>query len=214
MTEQELMVKNILALYYEATQYPTVVEEGRNWYDNANDWCIGTALEYGLRSEQVAGIVAALSPGNRWDRNKLDAVSCIKAEKASEGVEGFKSATYHKLNKEKAYRIASDQQHPLDVLGGNKVTAFYKLLVSPFDTETVCVDSHAVHIALGIDDTAIKQAPSLTVKLYEKVANAYREAAERINSAAMNDIEITPAQVQACCWVLWRIKKGIVRPEV
>lgn len=213
MTEQELMVKNILALYYEATQYPTVIDEGREWYVDAYEWCVETGCRFGLSSYTVAGVVAALSPGNRWDRNKLDAVSCLTAASNDEGVEGFKSATYHKLNKEKAYRIARGE-HPLSVLGGNKVTAFYLLLVSPYDPSVVCVDSHAVHIALGIDDTAIKQAPSLTVKLYEKVANAYREAAKRINSAAMNDIEITPAQVQACCWVLWRIKKGIVRPEV
>ncbi len=213
MTEQELMVKNILALYFEATQYPTVVDEGRMWYGDAYKWCVETGYRFGLSGYVVAGVVAALSPGSRWDRNKLDAVSCLTAASNDEGVEGFKSATYHKLNKEKAYRIARGE-HPLCVLGGNKVTAFYLLLVSPYDPDVVCVDGHAVQIALGIEDEAIKKAPSMTAKLYDKVADAYREAAKYINSSAMNDKRITPAQVQAVCWVMQRIKKGVTRPEV
>lgn len=222
-TTVESMVKNVLAVYYEALQYPTVVSEGMNWYADAHEFCIEQSLMFNTSVEVVAGVVAALSPGNRWDRNKLDAVSCLTAVARGVGVESFKSGTYGVANKEKAYRIARGEQ-PLDVLGGNKVRAFYLLIATAgVDSNVVCVDGHAVHIALGLTDKAINKAPNMSAKNYLKVADAYLEAAKYINSSRMSpspwlepgaSTGVSGAQVQAVTWVMQRIKKGVVRPEV
>lgn len=214
MTNSQVLVSNIKALYFEALQYPTVIDEGLSWYADAHKFCSQQAKLFGVSTSTVAGVVAALSPGNRWDRNKLDAVSCLTAASRDMGVETWKSSTYGVANKIKAARIASGE-HPLEVLGGNKVRAFYTLIDDPSDSFSVCVDGHAVQIALAITDEAIDKVPSMTAKVYNRVADAYREAADDINSSVMFPHEtVTPAQVQAICWVLHRIKKGVVRPQV
>lgn len=213
MTELDMMVTNIVAKYYEGMMSPVVAKEGLNWYRDACNWCMTTAYEYDLTYRQVAGVVAALSPGNNWLRNKIDAVNCIVASRSFAGVDGFKSATYGKLNKEKAYRIAQGED-PLLVLRGDKVRSFYSNIVSPNGTEDVTVDGHAIHIALGITDEAIDKVPKMNAKLYVKLVEAYKQAAIKINSCSMAQAQVVPSQVQSVTWVIHRVRKGVARPEV
>jgi hypothetical protein len=144
----------------------------------------------------VAGVIAALSPNNRWQRNVSDAEALIKAYVFGDDIDAIKVSTYSK-NKEKAIKILRGGCPP-DVLGGLKVRAFYSCIAGGDD---VCIDGHAFAIWSGQRITTSK-TPNITPKLYAKVAEDYRVAASVINQV-LND-NLTAAEVQAVTWVAWR----------
>ena len=49
------------------------IQEGANWYRNANCIAEAIAIKTGLSIRKVAGVIAALLPRNRWERNFIDA---------------------------------------------------------------------------------------------------------------------------------------------
>ena len=51
--------------------------DGAIWYRDALAAIVDTATLYGLSGDAVAGIVAALSPRQRWESNIADAVRVI-----------------------------------------------------------------------------------------------------------------------------------------
>lgn len=185
---------NILAVFFTAST--AEVCEGREWYSTANEYACRLAQRYDVHVETAAGVIAALSPNNRWNRNLIDAEALIKAYVSDGDVRDIKVSTFNK-NKAKAISIL-DGGDPLDVLGGRKVRAFYQCIM---DDDAVCVDGHAYSIWLGQRVTTTK-TPSISAKLYEQIANDYRKATEQINN--ITGQHFTPAQVQAVTWVVWR----------
>ena len=110
--------------------------------------------------------------------------------------DAVKVSTFGK-NKGKAIAILKGAL-PLDVLGGSKVRAFYLCIIGH---DSVCVDGHAYSIWLG-HRVATSATPKISEKLYEKISQDYRVAAQQIN--LITGEEYTPAQVQAVTWVVWR----------
>ena len=66
----KLAVKNIIAMRRKAK--PEDVAHGIAWYAEAYEQCRIMADRYDLPIYIVAGVVAALSPNNRWERNCKD----------------------------------------------------------------------------------------------------------------------------------------------
>lgn len=54
------------------------VANGKNWYNDAKEFCESIAKKYKLDSYTVATVVSCLSPNNKWEQNKKDAISTIK----------------------------------------------------------------------------------------------------------------------------------------
>lgn len=185
---------NILAVFFSANT--AEVCEGREWYSNANEYACALAYKYNIHVESAAGIIAALSPNNRWSRNLTDAEALIQAY-ANGGDPGDVKVTTFNKNKAKAIAILEGAD-PLDVLGGRKVRAFYECIM---DVDAVCVDGHAYSIWLG-QRVATTKTPSISAKLYEQIADDYRKATAQINN--ITGQHFTPAQVQAVTWVVWR----------
>jgi hypothetical protein len=185
---------SILAVFFTAST--AEICEGREWYSNANEYACELAFKYNLHVDTAAGVIAALSPNNRWDRNLIDAEALIKAYVNDGNVDDIKVSTFNK-NKAKAVSILQGT-NPLDALGGRKVRAFYCCIM---DEDAVCVDGHAYSIWLG-QRVATTKTPSISAKLYEQIANDYRKATAQINS--ITGQHFTPAQVQAVTWVVWR----------
>lgn len=67
--------------------------------------------------------------------------------------------SYGRPNMRKAWRILKGEQ-PLAVLGGDKVRAFYSLMINPDNSEDVCIDRHAVSLWYGskLGDNYVKLA--------------------------------------------------------
>ena len=163
--------------------------DGAEWYARAHGTA-GRIAQGDLR--QGAGVIAALSPQVSWPEN----VRLAELAFANGYASGHYGANLRKANS------CLTGVDPLRVLGGNKVRAFYALILDPNDAYTVCVDRHAVSAAVGrtLDDSERKVLERKGA--YDLVADAYRKAAAELG--------ILPHQCQAITWVWWRKAKKVV----
>lgn len=178
-------VTNVLSVFNRAGS--AAIREGLSWYLDAHS----VALDLSPNDPAMsAGVIAALSPMMGWDSNKKQATLAFERGDAS----GLGLAK----NCAKAQAIL-DGANPLDVLGGNKVRAFYSTILDPFGFDIPVVDRHAFDIAVGrvTDD---KTRGILSRKgAYERFGQVYVDAAKRAG--------ISASQMQAVTWVAWRMEK-------
>lgn len=155
---------------------------GARWYGAAWLYAESLSREFpraDLSAEQVAGIIAALSPRARWSTNLDWARAVVKARAQRRGCPTVSTGA----NRRAAWRIARGAD-PLDVLMGPKVRAFYRAICG--DARAVCVDIWAIRVACAEDF-----AP--TPKQSGEIAAAYAVAAEARG--------ISPRDIQAATWV-------------
>lgn len=81
------------------------INEGLNWYKNANQFCKDQQEIFGIGSDVVASVVSALSPRNKWLTNLKDTVTVLNAVKNGLGPTDIKVSTFH-TNKFKAFALA------------------------------------------------------------------------------------------------------------
>jgi hypothetical protein len=191
-------VANILAVYNMATADD--LREGLAWYQTAHNWCRVTAKGRPHLIKRNAGIVAALSPMNGWGNNKRKAAELISLRGRVITAKGKPNGIGLGANVAKACLIYKGAD-PLDVLGGDKVRAFYQTILDPQGDIDPVIDRHAFDIAVG-ERTNEKRRGILSRKgVYADFARAYREAAKIAG--------IGSAQMQAVTWIAWRRIHGI-----
>jgi hypothetical protein len=199
---------SILATYFQSNAYDRQV--GLQWYNNAFQVCYTLGEKYGVHSDIVAGVIAALSPNNKWESNIIDAETMLRAWAAEIDYSQVKVSTYSN-NKDKAATILDCQLNRdqiVKVLRGNKTIAFFLCIASDGDSDTPCIDGHAYNIWNGTVSN-LKEVPSMTDKTFGKIQDAYRDAAKIITSVTGS--YHSAAQVQAITWVAYRrIHKGLV----
>jgi len=177
------------------------IEAGLSWYDNANTWVTMTGLNYNVPADKVAKIVAVLSPGSKWERNKRNAWLLLSwANLTEEQITNLPFGTY-KANVRKAWRVYHDLEDLLPK--SQKTFAFYRNIM--LDPDHVTVDRHAITAIGGVkflNKIASKSASgaySLTEYRYKKAADAYKNMANKYN--------LTPYQLQAILWEVERTRK-------
>ncbi len=194
-------VKNIKAVYQLATAEEIVT--GKAWYQVAKAAAQLIAERHGVSEVVAIGVIAALSPRNRWSRNLLDAENLIEAYVAdSESAIDTKVCTFG-ANKIKALRIL-EAGNPLldeilDILSGPKLREFATCINDSL-TFDVCIDGHAYCIWNG-GRTSLADVPRIGVKLRAQIKEDYRDAA--------SDLGLNPSALQAITWVAWRRLHGI-----
>jgi hypothetical protein len=180
---------------------------GIAWYERAHKLGVRLIHAYdGLTLGQAVGVIAALSPNNKWARNCTDAEAMIKAWHMGADPLSVKVCTYNP-NKAKAAAILAlsdaetqgDNDVIAEILNGRKVTSFYRSILG--DPDAVCVDGHAYAVWIGERITTTK-TPSIGVKLYADIARAYQLVAKR--SFNLCGVTLSPTQVQATTWVTYR----------
>ena len=194
---------NILAVYFYAADNEII--SGIDWYGRANRAAQNMAQRYSLPLVTVAGVIAALSPNNRWERNLRDADQLCRAYVmgGASDAQQVKTSTYN-ANKIKALAILSGAA-PLEALGGLKVRSFYGCIMG--DPGAVCVDGHAYAIWQGSYVPTTK-TPKISAKLYASISADYVNAASTIN--AIVGASYTGAQIQAITWTVWqRIRRQV-----
>ena len=181
-------VSNVIAVWNRASDQRKI--DGALWYEDARQ--IGRDLDrtFDLRDGSGAGILAALSPSTAWEVNVSEAWALCKS--------GW-SRRQSKANNVKALAIR-DGANPDDILGGNKVKAFYACIVNN-DAKRACIDRHAVAVYVGRHVTDAEQKGLSRVDVYDRIAEAYQLAADQIGVS----VEV----VQAVTWVQWRAEKGL-----
>ena len=209
--ESTIGTRNILGVLALATAGE--VQEGLEWYNRANRVAASIASAHGISLETAAGVIAALSPNNRWERNIVDAENIIRvyAIAGAEEAMNVKVCTYGKM-KDKAIQILESptMAHHEDILNGRKITAFYQCIIGCQDA--VCIDGHAYSIWFG-DRLTMKNVPNIGKKLYAEIVSDYVEAAEILREAgSLNRFaNLTAYEVQAITWVTWRRLHGITK---
>ncbi len=172
---------------------------GRSWYSQARRALIRPwADSLGLSVDSFAGIVAAISPGCAWPLNVLKAVDIVRAVR--EGVRPAMVPTYSYANVEKAVSIAQGAD-PRTVLGGPKVTAFYRLLRDGGNVRDVCVDTHILDAATG-------RMEQIRNSQYTRVERKEITLAVHVLAGVLNR---RPCTVQSAVWIAWRRMKGSAR---
>jgi hypothetical protein len=178
---------------------------GLDWYKRAHKLGVRLIHAYaGLTLGQAVGVIAALSPNNKWTRNCVDAEAMIKAWHVGADPLSVKVCTFNP-NKVKAAAILALTAEDLEtdtiapILNGRKVVAFYRSIMG--DPDAVCVDGHAYAVWIG-ERIPTTQTPSIGVKLYADIARAYQLVAKR--SYELCGTTLTPTQVQATTWVTYR----------
>lgn len=183
-------VANVLSVYNNATA--DEIREGLSWYLDAHNFACILDSEIHDQPFRAAGVIAALSPMMGWESNKKQAAIAIERGNAN----GLGLAK----NCAKADRILNGAD-PLDVLGGNKVRAFYATILDPHAMVIPVIDRHAFDIAVGMV-TDEKARGTLSRKgEYDRFGEVYIDAA--------NVAGISSSQMQAITWVSWRnVKKS------
>lgn len=181
LPDHATMVRNIAAVLDTASGEDWA--DGAAWYRQAHD--VAKLAHPDVRAG--AGMLAVLSPRLSWEWNVAAALEVGAGRPVSV------PCIHGNVAKALAIRDGAD---PLEYLRGAKVRAFHASITDPDDPDAVCVDRHAVAIALGgtLSDRDTQRAVS--GRRYDAIADAYRAVA-----AARG---LLPSTVQAVTWCAWR----------
>ncbi len=164
-------------------------QDGRNWYKHAYQFCKTLSDDTGLPLENVAGIVAALSPQVSWS------VNCYSAEQVVRYAQIDKGYTGYHINVEKAYQCLTAD--PLTVLGGQKVLAFYFNILNPTRGDHVTIDTHIARVLFDTLDLTKEQISFI----FSKKGNSL--AQECLKNVATQH-KVNPVALQAALWLCVR----------
>lgn len=163
-----------------------------NWYRKARLDISRIASHFNINESIVSAVIAVLSPLNKWENNKSDAISVMAAWFLNMSPEDIRTHTFD-ANKWKAWSVLNDQTNHLNYVKGDKVYNFYCALTG--DDESPVIDSWMLQAA-GLDKTN---------KIDRN--NLYSILAECLQSVAANS-GLTVTQVQARIWCAIRRHHG------
>lgn len=194
-----ITTKNIIAIYKLAK--PSEIKHGLTWYVNANSDCKEIAEKLELPLHIVIGVVSALSPNNKWERNIVNASDLCTAFINGQDMDSIKVSTYHKM-KEKAWSILEtmpNYEETIEILNGKKIVSFFRNISG--DETDITIDGHARNIYYN--DKQGLTTPNTNIKKneYKDIQKAYLRASKKLGIKAY--------ELQAITWVAWRRIHGI-----
>ena len=192
-----MSVNNIIAIYNLAT--PEEIEHGVTWYATAYCESLKIAEELDIPVHIVVGVVAALSPNNKWDRNIINARDLCAAYVNGDSIESFKVSTYGKM-KQKAWSIMEsmpDYETTKSILNGQKIVCFFENIMGE---NTCTVDGHAYNI-YHAERQGLTGSISIGKKEYALIQEAYQTAGML---TSINGKHLKAYEMQAITWVVWR----------
>lgn len=192
-------VRNIKKIFNLAT--PEEVRDGVVWYANAQAIGKRIALRHAIPLRIAVGVIAAISPNNRWERNIADADNLIAAYMRGDGPEGVKVSCYNAM-KAKAWSILDAMPETDDaviaILNGQKICSFFANIMGH---DTCTVDGHALNIARGKREGLTSDKTNIGKKAYAELQAAYYRAGK---SVKVNGRPLKAFEMQAITWVVWK----------
>ena len=194
-----ITTKNIIAIYKLANA--SEIKHGLTWYVNANTDCMRIANTLELPLHIVIGVVSALSPNNKWERNIVNAEDLCNAFINGQDMDSIKVSTYHKM-KQKAWHILETMpsyDETITILNGKKIVSFFRNISG--DETDITIDGHARNIYYN--DRQGLTTPNTNIKKneYLDIQKAYLRASKKLGVKAY--------ELQAITWVAWRRIHGI-----
>lgn len=170
------------------------IEVGTAWYSIANHFVkdLSTELE-AFTPNQIAGVISALSPRNKWERNLYDAKQVLRAVEEDKDPEDVKVCTFNS-NKYKAFDIARGNQK-IDK-SSRKTYSFVKN-IAYLDSNYVTIDVWHLRAMFG------KTVQSgLTPSRYDELAKITIEEA--------SEVGLLGYQYQAIIWECIRERYSLI----
>ena len=189
-------MKHIATILKLAT--PEQIASGRNWYGAAFAFAESLAAKHGLHVNTCAGVIAALSPNNKWSRNLIDSEALIDAHLAGRELPKVCTFTFNKAKAIAILGALADVATISAILSGQKVIAFFRSIVN---LGGVCVDGHAYAIWYG-KRIPLPQVPAISAKLFARIQLAYTKVSKK--SFALIGQSLTPTELQAVTWTVYR----------
>lgn len=147
------------------------IARGMSWYKDAHHFCAKVSKYTRIPLFKVVGVLSALSPRNKWNRNKIDCIELIKRGKRG------KYATFN-ANRDKALRIlkARDIGEVRKILNASKTVSFFNNILYPSVDTTVTIDVWAYR-TLGLEQKN---------KNYKIAEQTYKNVAQKLGIRAHN----------------------------
>lgn len=184
---------NIFRVYCQASAEE--IAAGLQWYQSAHDEAVRLGLiptiscnNHSLGYARAAGIIAAVSPGLRWERNVEVAERIIRGE----SLDGLGVRWYDGVRKARRILAGGIVER---ILRGPKVRAFYQCILDPEASLSVCIDGHAYAIWAG-QRINLDDIPPFNERFYSRISADYWQCALHVG--------VKPCQLQAVTWVTWR----------
>ena len=189
-----ITTKNIIAIYKLAK--PNEVKHGLTWYHKALADCKGVSSRLALPLHIVVGVVASLSPNNKWERNTINAFDLCNAFINGNDMDSVKVSTYHTM-KRKAWFILEEMptyDEVVKILNGKKIVSFYKNIMG--DESEITIDGHARNIYYNDRQGLTTPNTSIRKLEYIDIQKAYKRASKKLGIKAY--------ELQAITWVAWK----------
>jgi uncharacterized metal-binding protein len=155
------------------------LDNGMEWYKQAYEYANELSTQFNLPVNKVIGVMAALSPNNKWARNKIDTRNFLAVPSLATKVCTFIG------QRKKALEIlhTADTSEDIErILNGIKTRNFYNNIRYYSTSQKVTVDMWAFR-SVGAEEK---------LKNVALVTQAYQEVA--------SDLNIVPHQLQAVVW--------------
>lgn len=187
-------VRNILKVYRQAT--PEEYKRGTEWYAKAKAQAHEIAAKHDVPLRVVVGVVAALSPNNKWERNVKDASDLIAAFLRGDPADVCKPCTYTKM-RDKAWSVLEQMPENdaavMRILNGQKIVSFFCNIMGH---DNCTIDGHAYNIARGKRYVLTSDETNISKSVYQEMQAAYYRAAKRVG--------LKVYELQAITWVVWK----------
>lgn len=163
------------------------INDGKNWYKDAQDFSKYLSQKYDIDSYVCASVISALSPNNKWERNKIDADNLIQAYK--QGKRDVKVCTYN-ANKQKAF----------DILDGKVITEkspkthAFAMNVGLLSREHITIDKWHLRACLS----------KVKTNVVESCTNVQYRRIEKITSQLAKEKGLKGYEFQAIVWIAIR----------
>jgi len=128
----DMMAANVLAAYRTASDAQRA--DGMVWYAEAHALAVTLARSAGHETLRAAGVISALSPQMKWDRNQVLAIRTYAENGISAGALGVS------VRKADAIFNGADV---VKTLKAPKTVAFALVITDPTNTYDVVIDRHA-----------------------------------------------------------------------
>jgi hypothetical protein len=187
-TTDKQILTNLENWYKEATQGE--IEAGMSWYKEAQDFVKDLSKRSGIDEYRVAGVVSALSPNNKWERNKIDAETVVKAHQIGIEPESVKVCTYN-ANKQKAFKIL---QGETEITAKSPKTHAFAMNVGLNSPDHITVDKWHLRACVTAPSDGIQDCTeSCTAVQYRRV--------ESLTAQLAKDLGYKGYELQAIIWV-------------
>ena len=171
---------------------PSDIVEGKQWYAEAMAYAEFLSVTFNISKVVAAAVISALSPNNKWERNKIDAFNLIQAWWNADSIESVKVCTYN-ANKVKAWKVLTEG---MSILRKSRKTHAFALNVGMNDVDHVTLDKWMFRAFSTTSKKPIKCQESVTPKQYDELSDIFCRFAKRKG--------YKPYELQAILWVVIR----------